>query len=220
MKTVIIILGMMSLVTQDASAFGSRRSSGNSTTPNVPTGPAQPTPPNSDVGTGGVRVVIQSAVNFNSSQAEHLEKSRVVLEKVLNSEEFKQRVLHFAYNGEETYVQNNGLNNLQIYNKIMSAAEEFPQQTVANNQMDLSVQIYTSSWFNRSVVGYTSPDTATIYMNTYFYNYATPAGTAGNMMHEWLHKLGFDHDFNSTARRPSTVPYAIGYIAEDLAEKY
>lgn len=219
MKTVIILLGMISLMAENSYGFGSRRSSGSST-PTAPTGPALPAPPNSDVGTGGLKVVIVQSNNFNSTQAAHLEKSRAVLEKVVNSEEFKQRVIHFKYQGEETYVQNNGLTNLQIYNKIMAGAEEYPAQTIANSSMDLSVELYTSGWSGRNVVGYTNQGTSTIFMNTYFYNYATPSETAGNMIHEWLHKMGFDHDYNSTSRRPSSVPYAIGYIAEEMAAKY
>ncbi len=219
MKTVIIMLGMMSLITENSYGFGSRRSSGGSTTPSTPA-PTQPAPPNSDIGTGGLKVVIRESNRFSSSGLALLEKARVALEKAVNSEEFKQKVLHFTYDGQETYVQNNGLTNLQIYNKIMAGAEEFPSQTAANNTMDLYTEYYTSSWFGRNVVGYTSPDTSTIFMNSYFFNYATPDGVAGNMIHEWLHKLGFDHDYNSTARRPASVPYAVGYIAEEIAAKY
>ena len=218
MKVVIILLGMMSLVAENSYGFGSGRSSA-PTAPSVPTAQV-PTPPSSDVGTGGVRVVIQQANNFNAAQMAHLEQSRAVLEKVVNSEEFKQRVIHFTYQGQETYVQNNGLTNLQIYNDIVQAAEQLPTPTAANNTIDLFVQLYTSSWFGRNVIGYTDPSVPTIFMNTYFYNSATPAETAGNMMHEWMHKLGFDHDFNATAQRPSSVPYAVGYIAEELAAKY
>jgi hypothetical protein len=54
-------------------------------------------------------------------------------------------------------------------------------------------------------------------MNTkYFYVY-TPYQVAGNLTHEWLHKLGFDHDVASTPARPYSVPYAVGYILRDLA---
>lgn len=232
MKSAVAVrLGMMAVMVltavtvNDAHAFGSRRSSagsGGSTGGTVSTPVATPSPvpvsvPSSeDLSTGGVKVVINSATNFNSSQLAHLEESRALLERIVNSEEFKQRVLHFTFNGQEAFHQNNGLTNLQIYNKIMAAAEELPKVTPANQVIDLTVQLYTSSWFGRNVVGYTSPDTSTIYMNTYSYNYATPAGTASNMLHEWLHKLGFDHDYYSNSSRPYSVPYAIGDIIEQM----
>ena len=217
MKAVILMLGMMAVTMTDAHAFGSARSSAVDAAPTpVPTTPVVVTPPNTDVGTGGLRVVINSAKNFNDTQAAHLEASRDLLERIVNSEEFKQRVLHVSYQGQETFVQNNGLSNLQVYNKILEAAEQLPSPTEANRVIDLSVQLYTSSYFGRNVVGYTSPDTPTIYMNTYFYNGATPGESASNMMHEWMHKLGFDHDYNSTARRPYSVPYAIGDIVDQM----
>jgi hypothetical protein len=217
MKTAIVLLGMI-LVTESSYGFGSRRSSG--TVPSGPAAPTQPAPPNSDVGTGGLNVAIREANYFNSNGVALLEKARALLEKVVNSEEFKQKVIHFTYQGEETYVQNGGLTNLQIYNKIMAGAEEFPKQTESNHTMDLYTELYTSGWTGRNVIGYTNPSTATIFMNSYFFNYATADGVAGNMIHEWLHKLGFDHDYNSTSRRPYSVPYAVGYIAEELAAKY
>jgi len=223
MKLVIILLGMMSLVSENSYGFGSARSSASSPTLPVATPvPVSnlPSPPSSDIGTGGLKVAIQQTANFNPAELDHLEQSRAVLEKVVNSEEFKQRVIHFTYQGQETYVQNNGLTNLQIYNDIMQGAEQLPTPTAANNTMDLYVQLYTSSWFGRNVIGYTDPSVHTIFMNTYFYDSATPGETAGNLMHEWMHKLGFDHDSSATARRPSSVPYAVGYIAEELAAKY
>ncbi len=217
MKAVILMLGMMAVTMTDAHAFGSARSSAVDATPTpVPTTPVVVTPPTTDVGTGGLRVVINSAKNFNDTQAAHLEASRDLLERIVNSEEFKQRVLHFTYQGQETFVQNNGLSNLQVYNKILEAAEQLPTPTEANHVIDLSVQLYTSSYFGRNVVGYTDPSVPTIFMNTYFYNSATPGNSAGNMMHEWMHKIGFDHDYNSTARRPYSVPYAIGDIVDQM----
>lgn len=211
-----LMLGMMVMMTQNAGAFGSARSSSDGAGGGVVSPPIV-TAPNEDLGTGGLQVAIQSAKNFNSTQMAHLQASRDLLEKVVNSEQFKQRVLHFTYQGQETFVQNNGLTNLQIYNVIMQGAEQLPSPSESNHVMDLSVQLYTSSYFGRNVVGYTDPSTSTIFMNTYFYNYATPGDSAANMIHEWMHKLGFDHDYNSTARRPYSVPYAIGDIVGELA---
>ena len=219
MKAVILLLGMMAVMSPKVWAFGSARSSsGSGTTSGSTTNTTvEFNAPDADVGTGGLRIAIQSAKNFNSTQLQHLEKSRALLEQIVNTEEFKQRVLHFTYQGQETYVQNQGLTNLQIYNLIMRAAEQLPQKTAINQTMDLSVQLYTSSWFGRNVVGYTTASTSTIYMNTYFYNSASPGDSAANMIHEWLHKLGFEHDYNSTTRRPYSVPYAIGNIVSEMA---
>lgn len=215
MKGFLIVWVLFLVSIESSYGFGSRRSGDV-----PPPSSSLPPPPNADLGTGGLKIVIQKANRFNAEQLEHLEYSRSMLEKAVNSEEFKQRVLHFTYQGQEAFVQNNGLTNLQVYNSLMAGAEMLPQVTSANNMMDLFLELYTSSWTGRNVIGYTTPSTSVIYMNTYFYNDATPAETAANMIHEWTHKLGFDHDYRSTSRRPYSVPYAIGNIVEDLLSKY
>jgi hypothetical protein len=35
-------------------------------------------------------------------------------------------------------------------------------------------------------------------------------------MHEWMHKLGFNHDTKWSASREYSVPYAIGNIFEEI----
>lgn len=183
----------------------------------IPVSSPTPSPTPSPDYTGGLKVVIREANNFDTDSRALLEQARALAEKVLNSEEFKQRVLHFTYEGEEAFVQNDGYTNLEIYNQMMAGAELYPSRTSANKTMDLFTELY---YGGSGVIGYTNPDTATIYMNSYYYDDYTPAEVVGNITHEWLHKLGYDHDYNSTYRRPYSVPYAIGYIAEDLAEKY
>jgi hypothetical protein len=48
----------------------------------------------------------------------------------------------------------------------------------------------------------------------------TPAEVAGNVFHEWTHKLGFGHDSRYSVSRNSSVPYALGYIMEELGKKF
>jgi hypothetical protein len=197
---------------------------GGSTPVPIPTPVVSPSPIQSEVPvsvTNGkeVKVTIQSSVGYSSEGLALLEKARSLLERVVNSEEFKQQVVNHTYGGKKTYVMNNDLSNEQIYAQIMSAAEQFPKVTAADQNIDLHTELYTSNWFGRNTIGYTNPSTSKIYVNTYFFYYADASAVAGNLMHEWLHKLGFDHDYNSTASRPYSVPYAVGYIAEELVRK-
>jgi hypothetical protein len=83
--------------------------------------------------------------------------------------------------------------------------------------MDLELELYYS-W--TSTVGYTTPGEMKIYLNTKFYNPFTPSEVAGNVFHEWTHKLGFEHATTYSAERDSTVPYAIGYLIRDLGKQY
>ena len=54
-------------------------------------------------------------------------------------------------------------------------------------------------------------------MNTKYFDRYTPYQVAGNLTHEWLHKMGFTHDSAATSTRPYSVPYAVGYIVRQLA---
>ena len=82
--------------------------------------------------------------------------------------------------------------------------------------MDLDLEVFTR---NDDTVGYTYPTDLRVWMNSKFLNKNTPAKVTTNMMHEWLHKLGFKHSQERTASRPYTVPYAVGYLVAKLAQK-
>jgi hypothetical protein len=156
--------------------------------------------------------------NFDAASKVKGLAAKEAIEAIFNSEEFRQRVLHFRYNGAEQFADNKGLSNQEIYDRLMVGAEVL--NGVADAQMDIDITLYHSSWFGRHTVGYTTGDSPKIYSNTrFFYNF-TPADVAGNWSHEWVHKMGFGHDHNNTAKRPYSVPYAIGYIVRDMARQY
>jgi hypothetical protein len=145
---------------------------------------------------------------------EDLEKVQQTIDKILiviNTEEFKQRVINFEFEGEKKFVDNAGLTNEEIYNVIMSGKEQLKPEV--DHEMDLELNLYYSS---RNTVGYTYPDVMDIYMNNKFFSYYTHAEAGGNIVHEWTHKLGFEHDFSYTYGRDASVPYAVGYIIEEL----
>ena len=56
-------------------------------------------------------------------------------------------------------------------------------------------------------------------MNRKYYNKFRPYEVADNMMHEWLHKIGFNHTVKPTPERPFSVPYAVGYIVKGIARQ-
>ena len=170
-------------------------------------------------GTGGLTVNFQSTKYFDQTEFDKLIQAKKLIEVVINSEEFKTAVLNFSYNGATEFVQNNGMTNQQIYDYLMTGAEMYPNQTPADHLMDFDLELYTSSWFGRGTLGYTDVNTKTIHMNTRFYDKAAVNGVAMNLVHEWCHKMGFDHDSNRTARRDYSVPYAIGYVIRDLGAK-
>ncbi len=98
---------------------------------------------------------------------------------------------------------------------MMEAAESLPAQTAPNHVLDFWAATY---YTRKGVIGYTNQSTKTVYMNTRFLNMSdyTAGDVAANILHEWMHKLGFDHDFNSTGRRPCSVPYGSGNIVDNI----
>jgi ssRNA-specific RNase YbeY (16S rRNA maturation enzyme) len=153
--------------------------------------------------------------SMTSSQVRKFDKALEVVRLVITTNEFKNRVLNHKYNGKKQFANNNGLTNSQIYKAILEAAETFKR--AKNNTMDMGVELYTAS---NTVVGYTYPSSTQIWVNTKYFNMYTAAGVAHNLVHEWLHKLGYGHDASSTARRPYSVPYAIGYIVKDIGQDF
>lgn len=139
-----------------------------------------------------------------------------ILRRIFASTEFKQRILRHRYNGRYAFYKNRGLSNAQIYRKLLAGVEKLTPYH--NNAMDVEVELYTD--YDSNVLGFTRPNTRRIWMNTKYFNRHSSSQVASHLTHEWLHKLGFDHERERTHRRKYSVPYAIGYIVRDLARKY
>lgn len=154
-------------------------------------------------------------MGFTSAQATKYNRAVALVKKVIRTEAFRTKILNFRYNGSKQFANNNGKTNSQIYQAILDAAEKL--KPTKNNTMDLGVKLY---YANNSVVGYTNPSITYINVNRKFFNQYADNQVAGNLFHEWLHKLGYGHDSSSTSRRPYSVPYAVGYMIRDLGKKF
>lgn len=144
-----------------------------------------------------------------------LEQATDLLREVFASYEFKQKILNHRFRGRRSFYMNKGLTNAQIYRRILSGVERiYPYR---NNAMDVEVELYSD--FQSTVLGYTRPGTKRIWMNTKYFNRHSRAELAAHLTHEWLHKLGFDHERKRHPDRKYSVPYAIGYIVKDIARE-
>ncbi len=155
-------------------------------------------------------------VGFTSRQEKKLHTASRLIRKIVRSPEFKERILAHTWKGKKAFADNNGLSNEQIYQKIMEGAEKI-SNLGANNTMDLEIELYTDK--ESITIGYTYPSIVRIYMNRKYYNKFRPYQVADNMMHEWVHKLGFNHDVKDNPDRPYSVPYAVGYIVKGIARE-
>lgn len=155
-------------------------------------------------------------VNFDNSQEQKVRKAVDLIKKVIVSKEFRDRVLNYEYNGEKKFVDNQGLSNEDIYNTIFEGAEKIGNKN-KNNTMDVELELYHQK---TNTIGYTYPNTARIWINTKYFSKYTPIKVADNLMHEWMHKLGFTHATTWSKERDHSVPYAIGYIIEEIAAQF
>jgi len=165
------------------------------------------------VTTGHLTVKPMQITGFSGESLEKIQAAFAVLEQVVNSEEFKDRVINFRNdNCERQYASNKGLTNEQVYQIFMEGRETLQQNTPG--EMNYFLKLY-NSWWSR-VIGYTSGDTNLININWKFFKKFKPSDVAGNLAHEWTHKIGFDH---KSAAEHDSAPYAIGYIVDELAAK-
>lgn len=141
-------------------------------------------------------------------------QAAVLLEAIINGQEFKDKVLSFVNAKRKLeFAENQGLSNLQVYEVLMSGREELKPEV--DYTWDFQVRFYYGRF--SKVIGYTYPNITYINVNTKFFKKYQLWEVAGNYAHEYCHKLGFGH---RSATQYDSIPYAIGYIVAELGEKY
>ncbi len=170
--------------------------------------------PESLVSTPAVFKVSLKLIDFDKDQEQKVMKAAELIKKVITSDTFRKRVLNHKFNGEKAFADNEGLSNAQIYRKILEGSETI--KPGKDHEMDLVLLTY---YEDAITIGHTYPTTRNVWMNTKYLNRYNPVQVTGNMMHEWLHKLGFSHPVKNTPWRRFSVPYAVGYIMQMLARE-
>lgn len=153
-----------------------------------------------------ISVEIHDTTGFTASELATFKIAIEMMVHVVNSVEFKDRALHPPRKLDHI----NGLTNEEIYNLFMSGS------TALDRTPDKDIDIYITMYYGRTrTIGYTYPDTMRTWVNRKFYG---DIGTiVGNLVHEYMHKCGFDHE--SSGYTQYNVPYYYGNIAEYLTQK-
>lgn len=149
---------------------------------------------------------IHNKQNFTEAEKIKFKQALYYAEEVMNSQEFKTRFLQMPL------VQTNGKTNQQIYEELMSGADKFNQE--ADGDIDVYITMYYSF---RNTVGYTYPSTWYTWINRKFFSGFNYADVAGNVVHEYMHNMGYDH---KRATDKWSVPYAVGYLVRDMIKEY
>lgn len=147
-------------------------------------------------------------VNFSATNRQKVLKAAELIRRVVNSPEFKEEIL----NGR--FTETMGLTNLEIYKKIMHGSERLSPRV--DHEMDLEVETF---YADAVTVGYTIPSSSRVYMNRKYLHRYKPSEVTSNLMHEWLHKIGFEHEEEDSPARRASVPYSVGYLVRQMAKK-
>ncbi len=163
------------------------------------------------VETQTLRVVPMEVKGFSGTSLTKLKTAFTVLEQVMNSQEFKDRVINFKNSkGERAFASNDNMTNEDIYTLLMEGREKLQPDTVG--EMNYFLKLYNNPF--SPVIGQTNGRVNLIKVNWKFFKNFKPNEVAGNLAHEWLHKMGFDH---ASAKEHDSVPYAVGYIVREMA---
>lgn len=148
-------------------------------------------------------------LGFTLKESEKLERCRINLELICNSELFRQEFLKADFSGETSDWKNK--TNQEIFEHFMSGEETLQPGKDCEANIDLT--IFNPKPF-QNVIGYTYPDTMRQWINRKSFNFLSDSQVQGNIVHEWGHKLGFDHDYKVTKRRPFSICYQLNKIVE------
>jgi len=106
----------------------------------------------------------------------------------------------------------NGRKDLEIYNHLMTGAEVL--DPMADGEADIYLKIDRRN--KRSVIGYTYGSTKWQWIYINWFRSFDPNEIAGNLSHEWCHKMGYKHAYKNNPTRKYSVPYAVGYFVRDF----
>jgi hypothetical protein len=163
--------------------------------------------------TGSLKVKAMDIQGFDQESLKKLDQSFKLLEKIVNSQEFKNRIINFRNTqNQRSFASSNGLSNEQIYDIFMEGRETLQSQTPG--EMNFFLKLYYKRY--SKVIGWTNGSINTININWKFFKNFKHHEVAGNLAHEWTHKLGFGHE---SAAEHDSVPYGIGYIVREMGER-
>jgi len=161
-------------------------------------------------------------------QLKKFNKALSLLETILNSDSFKSKVLSYKResNGKREFQKaylwsesSKTLSNEEVLKVILEGNEKMRPHTFGEMNINSYVKV-CRSWrrlgiWCRKVIGSTTPSSSKwIKLNWNFYQNFETHQMVNNLVHEWVHLLGFLH---GSEYMREEVPYVIGKIAGVVA---
>lgn len=152
-----------------------------------------------------LKVNVMSLRGATKTDRTRINKALGYIEKIVNSQSFRGKVLSSTYTQTTKSAE-------QILGSILLAKENFAGGS--QHVIDLNMEMYYEV---DGSIGYTYSSDPYFYMNRWYHADYTAMQTAGNIFHEWLHKLDHEHSYEWTEDRKDSVPYKLGYMVADMA---
>lgn len=167
-----------------------------------------------------LNIELHNSRNFTRDQRIKLYRALHLCVKTVNHPLFKQEVLSIKWYDKKNKVwiyryHYTSDSNREIYNNFMSGKDIY-NVGVEDNDIDVDITAYYN---NNNVIGYTYPQTIRTWINMKFFNKWGLSNIVGNIIHENMHNIGYQHEYNWTYERQYSVPYMYGYIARDIAKE-
>lgn len=176
-----------------------------------------------------MQVAVTYLGNWSEAQKAKCEAACHVIGVVLSHPDFDAAILNFKheywarpnwFSRQRKYVtrlfadENNWftIDPKLVLQTVKRAEEELLPGT--EGVVDLHLKVKPTN-----LVGYTYPDVVWQVIGTWVFNSYDKYELANNLVHEWAHKLGFDHSFRRHARWPLTVPYWLGDTVERMGRR-
>lgn len=151
-----------------------------------------------------MKIKVQQAGKFTEIQKIRLEQAETLLNSIIGSIDFKLKVA-----GLDPSKYFSG-----TFTKPREIAEIFGEATRDAVKV-VNVAVWYVPWYKRytSAIAYESNNRVNL-RSTYL-EFGEIQSLAATLLHEYMHTIGFSHDFWNTARRKYSVPYAIGQIIQE-----
>lgn len=171
-----------------------------------------------------IKINIATANGFSAEELKKVEAANSTLNRILNSEKFRERVLRFTTDGLFRFYYRRSFlgkwidkpySNRQVYEIVTQNSGNTDSIT---KQIDLHLELLPGG--DDESIGYTDADNRKIYTYRNWFNNISLAAYAGHLTHEWCHQLGFDHSIKPEPKRAHSVPYGIGSITEAITQNY
>lgn len=150
-------------------------------------------------------VRLHEFTNATSDDLTHIDNALRLIEEVVNLESFRGEIAKRKFSQTK-------MKGPEVLASILKAHEFYA--SAGEGVIDLNLDMFEE---NSSTVGYTSPKDPFMHLNRFFHRNYSAAETAGNIFHEWLHKIGHTHTKWNWKNRENSVPYALGYRLAELA---